>query len=273
MTKTPATKMVAPIVAALCWLGSGCQPPEEAPTELNELSSFLFAHWEDEDDTLRAQGLQNLYAFFEDVDLSQGYNDLAYGLDPLTDEDIDVPHPDADPEDQLPVGLVTPSAFTPAEHAEVIVLEDQTPVEPNSPDTYDRDFHDPSDPSCFPSRDCTVIRSLNDIVKDNAIMTIPYEMDKDFRWVPIRLDDEDTWAILGRSWCEEPGYGDQGNTSIDQSYSIDVFLPGEGGAIRYMALWSASTIPGVEEDVIQGTITFGMHQIFDATEEYLEDNL
>lgn len=266
------TALVTTIALTLCGIGSGCQPPPEAPTELSELSAYLFAHWEDEDETLLSQGLQNLYDFFSDVDLSQDYNDLAYALDPLTEDHIDVPHPDGDAEDQLPVGLVTASEFRPATHTEVIILEDQTPVEPNSPDTYDRMFHDPDDPGCFPDRSCTLIRSLNDIVKDNLVMTIPYEMDKDFRWVPVRIDDEDDWGILSRSWCEEAGYGEAGNTSIDQSYSIDVFLPDGDAGLRYMALWSASTIPGVEDDVAQGTIKYGMNQIFEATEDYLVEN-
>jgi len=253
-------------------LASGCEPPPEAPTELSELSGYLFEHWEDEEDTARAQGLQNLYDFFRDVDLSQDYADLSYALDPLTEDLIDVPHPGRDTSGQLPVGLVTGSAYRPATHAEVIILTDQSPVEPNSPDTYARTFTEPTDPSCFPGQGCDLVRSDNEIVKDNLIMTIPYDMAKDFRWVQIRIDEQDDWAILGRSWCEEVAVGEQGNTSIDQSFSIDVFLPHDGGGMRYMALWSESTVPGVEDDVIQGTIKLGMHQIFDATEEYLEEN-
>jgi hypothetical protein len=260
-------------------LGAGaCSPPPDAPTELDELSAYLFAHFEDDDDRVMPDGLANLDAFFADVDLGLDWADLAYGLDPLTEDDsADVDHPDRDPEGQLPVGLVFQSVHDHADQATVIVLADQSPVEPNSPDTYDRTFMDDGgaalDPGCFTDRGCLVLRTMNDIVKDNLLMTIPYEMHKDFKWIEIGEPGSGQWAIAARSWCEDEAVGEQDNVEINQSFSIDVFLPGDGGAVRYMALWSESTIPGTDDATIEGTIKYGMHQIFDATEDYLDDNL
>ena len=257
-------------------MGAGCQAPPEAPEDLNELSTYLFVHFEDEDPQELALGLDNIYTFFQGVDLTVGYADRSYTVDALTEEFTgDVTHPGRDAQAQTPVGLVAASAYTPTDHTTVILLDDQTPVEPNSPNLYDRAFTDPTDASCFADRSCTVevVRTMNDIYKENAFMSIPYDMHKDYRWVEMGEADSGEWAVLARSWCEEEAIGDDGNTEINQSFSVDVFLPDGSEGIRYMALWSESTIEGVGEEVIAGTVKLGMNQMFEATDEWLDDNL
>ena len=262
---------------ALCLALAACKPPPEAPTELDELSAYLFRNWESEEEGVLEAGMGNLRTFFDGMDLDLGYNDRTYALDPLTEEDVaGITRPEgSDPADTLPVGLVAGSAFTPTEHTEVIILADQTPVEPNSPDQYERIFLDPENPSCFPDRGCPILRTNNDIIKDNWLMTIPYEMIKDFRWVELTEVGSGDWGILARTWMEEEGVGEEGENTINQSYSIDVFLPASGSwaAYRYMALWSQSTTAIEDEDLIMGATKTGINQIFEATEEWLEENL
>ncbi len=248
-------------------------PLVEAPTELNDLRTYLFANFESEDQEVLSTGLCNLDVFFQGVDLEQDFSDLAYSLEPLAEEDLEgIVHPDADPSLTLPVGLVAASAFTPLEHVQVILLEDQTPVEPNSPNHYEREFTEPADPQCFDGAECQLLRSMNDIVKENFLMTIPYEMHKDYRWVEMCEEGSGSWGILARSWCEEEAWGEGGDNAILQSYSIDVFLPSDTGAVRFMALWSQSDIPGFGDDTIEYSIKLGMYQVFDATDEYLEEH-
>ena len=255
----------------LVLLAVACKPPPEAPTELSELTAYLFREFETEDPEVLSVGMENLQVYFSGVDLTVDYKDLSYTPATLAEADIEgIVHPDRDPAQCLPVAVVTPSAFLPASHADVIILHDQTPVEPNSPNLYDRTFTDPTDPSCFPGQSCTLARSLNDILKENFLMTIPYEMHKDFRWVEMTVNDEETWGILGKSWCEEVAWGTDGSNVVYQSFSIDVFWPyGDGTGARYMSLWSEPEMPGVGDDAVQGTIRWGIQQMFEATEEYL----
>lgn len=251
----------------------GCKAPPEAPEELSDLSRYLFREYESEEWGAREAGMGNLAAFFAGQDMDVDWDELSYTVDDLgADDVVDVEHPDRDLTLLMPVGMATLSAFTPEDHSSVIVLTDQTPVEPNSPNTYDRDFTEPTDPSCFPGKDCVLLRSMNDIVKENALMNIPYEMHKDYRWVELGEPESGNWGILGRTWCEEVAVGEEGQNEINQSFSVDVFLPQDGGTVRFMALWSESVVPGFGEDVIMGTIEYGMHQMFDATEDYLEEN-
>lgn len=261
----------------LLWGGGGaCSPPPAAPDDLDSLSSWLFQNFEEEDTELVASGLVNLRSFFRTLDLTEGYQDRSFTLSDLTEEDVaGLERPDVDLAGTLPVALVTESGFTPTEHADVIVLPDQTPVEPNSPDQYAREFLDPEDESCFPGRSCDLLRTMNDIIKKNALMEIPYDMNKDYRWIDLAEADTGAsgWSILARSWCQEEAVGEAGNNAIRQSFSVEVFLPEDGGGIRYMGLWSEPEVAGFSDDQVVGTIKYGLHQIFEATEEYLEEYL
>ncbi len=259
----------------------GCKPPPEAPTELDELGIFLFANWEAAEEGALEVGMYNLQQHFAALDLEVDYQDRSYQIDVLGSDDLVgvTPPEGADPADCLGVGLVMGSAFTPEEQTEAIIQADQTPIEPNSRDKYDRIFLDPTDPSCFPGRDCAVLLTNNDLIKKNSLMEIPYEMRKDFRWVELAEDGQpgtDSWGILARTWIEERGVGESGNNTIEQSYSIDVFLPASGGgwsSYRYMALWSESTGTVSDPDTVMSVTLWGMDDLFRETEVWLEGQL
>jgi len=260
----------------------GCKPPPEAPTELDDLSAYLFRNWETEEEGVLEVGMYNLQQHLSGIDLDVGFNDRSYQLTVLADSDIDdaVTTPDgADPADCLGVGVVAGSLFDPDQQTLAIIQADQTAIEPNSPGQYDRIFLDPTDPSCFPDRSCTVLRTNNDLRKENALMDIPYEMIKDFRWVELSVDGEPgsgSWGILARTWVPERGVGEGGNNTIEQSYSIDVVVPavnGDWAAYRYMGLWSQSTGTIEGEDLVMGALKMGMSDLFEQTDEWLEENI
>ncbi len=265
--------IVAAAFVGAILLAPGCHEIPEAPTELSELSTYLYRHFDNEDPAYLSAGMGNLRTFFLDVDMDQAWQDLSYEVDHLTDEDVaGLDLPGRDLADTLPVALVTDSAFTPTEHADVIVLADQTPVEPAAPDLYDRFFLDPTDPSCFPDRDCTVIRALNDIHRKNLVVDLRMETNKDYRWVELGEAGSGEWGALSRSWLPESCIGDEGAVALYQTYTIDLFLPDGDGSIRYMAIWPETAITGVGDETLEYTSRLGLHQIFDATEEYLEEN-
>ncbi len=261
-------------MAAIVLVGVGCRELPQAPTELSELSTWLFANFENEDDELLAVGLGNLAQFFDERGVDTDFEDQAWELERMTASDVqDVTHPDREPAAALPVGLVAPSAFAPADHARVVVLEDQTPVEPASPDLYDRSFLEPDDPSCFPPAECALLRTDNDIEKKNLLMSIRYTKRKDFRWSRVILDGEESEGFLARSWFEEEAWGEEEANAILQSYSIDVVLPhGDAGALRYLALWTEASMYGVGDDVILGMMQGGIEDVLVATEAWLEEN-
>ncbi len=252
-----------------------CTAPPAAPTELDELSAFLFAHFEPEDgeETVMPDGLGNLRDFCADVDLSGGYADRSYTLEPLSEEDIEgIVHAERDLELQLPIALIAETPHTPFDHSNVMIMEDQTEVEPASANHYVRTFLDPTDPSGFPDQEHMVMRTNCNIYKENTFLSVPYDMHKDFRWFEVGEPGSGEWAVMGRAWTEEAAHGDSGSVHIYQSYSIDVFLPVGSAGIRYMSLWTEVVIPDVSDDIIAGTTKMGMSQMFDATDEYVTEN-
>jgi len=244
-------------------------PPDEIE-EINNVNAYLFRNWATTEDDVLEPGLAQLIELLGEIDLDTEYKERCFVPDPLTEEDIvDIEHPDRDPADVLAVALVMASDFLPAAQAEVIILPDQRPVEPASPDMYDRTFLDPTDPSCFPGQGCDRLDTTNHILKDYLALNMEYDMPKYFRWVEIGETGSGEWAILGRAWIEQEYETDGGAIQLNQSYSLDVFFPHGDGAARYMSLWPETFIDGIEDEFIYETTAMGMDQMFTATEEYL----
>ncbi len=142
-------------------------------------------------------------------------------------------------------------------------------MEPASPDHYMREFLDPTDPSCFPGRDCERMEVMNDIIKDYLIMTLPYDMPKTYRWVEIGETGSGEWAILAQAWIAQSWETDGGAIQLSQSYNLDLFYPrGDAGA-RYMTLWFEMFIEGLTDEVILDTTIMGMNEMFEYTEEHI----
>ena len=247
---------------------TGCRPPE-APTELSELGAYLYRNFEEPDPAWLQVGMQNLLLIFSDADLSVDYEERAFTLTPLTEADLEgIDRPDADPGEAQGIGLAGASAYPPTDHASLVILTDQTPISPSSPALYTRSFLEPEDPSCFPERQCDPLRTWNTFIKENALMSIPCEMHKDYRWVEL-ADSPGQWGVLGRSWFPWEAVGEQGQNTIHQSYSIDAFVPDGGGTLHLQVIWSQTSVPGLGDDAIAGLVKYGMHQAFEASEAYL----
>ena len=269
------------ILAGLACIAVGCKAPPQAPTERDERPTYRVRHWEAPHPGVLEVGMFNLQALVAAMDLDVGYGDRSYQIGNLSTDDIHglTPPDGADPGDCYGIGLLAGSAFTPEQNSQAMIMDDQTPVEPFAPDTYDRIFLDPTDPSCFPTRDCLVLYTDNDIVKKNSMMEIPYRMYKDYRWVELAEDGlpgSGSWGILGRTWMDERGVGVSGNNTIEQSYSVDVFLPGAHGgwgAYRYLGLWNETTGAVEDPEAVMALSLFGMDGMFDETEAWLADNL
>ncbi|HJN78027.1 MAG TPA: hypothetical protein QGF58_29205 [Myxococcota bacterium] len=255
------------LLSAACM---GCIQPVEAPSDLDEVSAWLYARFGSEDTGVLEAGAGNLAAVFEGVDLTQGAAELGLSLDPLTEDDVaDVEHPGRDFADLVSIGLPFGSSFEAEDHAGVLVLADQTPVEPDSPELYRRHFLSPTDPSCFPGRSCSSLTTWNEVVKESAIMRIPYAMGREFRWVELGTPGSEQWAVLSRAWIEEEAWGEEGNTALLAMFSLELTWPVEGGSSRFVALWTESYVHGVGPEIIAPAAITTIQNTYEAAEEYL----
>jgi hypothetical protein len=188
-------------------------------------------------------------------------------------------------------------------------LEDHTPVEPYSPNIYDREFEVGAD--CWQDQGCERMETYNVLTKSNLALSVPYEFHKHFRWVDMNLPEpaevpegevavnegDPRWAFVARSWTSESFVGESENDAINQSYTIDMWMPrnGEGfirsaedvnqddgewttdstgeGSLRMLALWHETIVNGTLQDgtFAEGFTRGGIQDNFDAADDYIRD--
>jgi hypothetical protein len=279
--------MFRPLLVIL--LAAGChKATKPADPEFSDALIFLLSEFEGPEAELAfaMRDLEGQIATDMDVTASNP-NDRALAPALLTRADVssfDLHNTDRDISAALPVAVAGLSAFGTDDHAGLQLLSDQTPVEPYSPDHYQRTFSEGAD--CFDAQGCGTLRTDNDLTKDNLLMTLDYQLFKDFRWVDLELPDPSSvpdgeepvnvgdprWAILARSWTDRSFAGRNENSWIHQSFTIEMWIPQGKDTVRLLSLWSESEFDGlsVSDDAVIATTRSGIDRNFEAADDYLE---
>jgi len=255
-----------PMTCAL--IVAACKKPPEAPKELNELSTYLYQEWDNEDPALMEAGLANLHAFLEDEDLEAGIMDRSWELEPITRSNVsDIPFPeDADPKNTLGVAVAYRSTWPVDDHALLQLEEDQLPAEPSAK-VYSRTFPDESKPRCFLDQSCDPLATVNDIERQNLLLSVVMVLYKDFRWI----ETDRGAAVAARSWLAESFEGENGSSNIVQSYSVDIWLPVGKKVWRYQTLWSESEVAGASDAATIGTLKSSIDRAMETADEAIEE--
>lgn len=287
------TRAAALLLPALLLAAGACRRASpQADAALAENLPWLYANFDGDAEEV-AEVLRSIEArTYETLDLTGGVVPRSLEQHLLVDADLEgITHPGRDLATALPMSVAFLSAHEGDAHADVVMMESQTEVEPYSPDKYDRTFLEGGD--CWRTRDCETLRTLNDLVKKNALMEVPYLMHKDFRWIDLSEDDTPRWAVIAKTWIEEPSSGDSGKSTIQQAYTIEYTLPRDGrgflaadaegeveiaedsdasGTLRLQALWSETTFDGLNigEDMVKGTMRAGIDRNYEAADRFLD---
>jgi len=261
------------LVAFLTHL-SGCSPPPEAPTELTELSRYLYREYNNEDPRVMQGAASNMYDFVETLDLESSLVDRSFEPGNLLDDDVfDIARPDRPLSNCLPISIGGLSRQRIEDHALLMIQPDQTEAEASAT-YYDRSFPDESDPTCFLDRSCDLLVTVNDAERSNLLLTVEFVLFKNFRWVEILDEDgeHERWAIVARSWFEEEWEGAQGENSLLQSYASDLWFEADDGTVwRYQTLWSESRIsPEPEESVVRGILRSSINSSFGRADDAID---
>lgn len=265
--------------------------------ELSEGIPYTFANFDGDEDLL-ADAIRAIEEkTYLTLDLDAGEVPRSLQPDDMTEahlEGLTTPGVPLDNLAKVAIAYVSPHDI--ASHAELMLMPDQTPIEPYSPEKYNRTILNGAD--CWLSHECDTIRTENDIIKQNLLMSVEYIFKKDFRFVDISTDDEPRWAYMARSWMEETAEGEDGGAKIIQSYSIEINFPRDGrgflladagplpedspadmdsegsGSIRVQAIWSETWFktlnPG--EDMVVGTLRSGIDKNYRVVDGYLDEN-
>jgi hypothetical protein len=250
-----------------------CAQPDEAPVEFSDAARYGLEHFDDEAaDALAPPLLALEEQIYATLDMTSAVSaDRALELEVLTGVEVEgIPHPGRDPAAAVPpVALARDSVFPLADHVSIAMRDDLSPMEPNSPNLYARTLTEGGE--CWVDRGCLFLRTDNDVLKENALMQVGYPLKKDYRWVDL---GDDRWAVAARSWMPESATGEDGGTTLWQSFTFEVFIPRDGDVtLRMMALWAETELsidPG--EDVVATTQLVGIDDIFKAHDEWLTDN-
>lgn len=278
-----------------------CRPSVPAPASFDEAVRAALTAF-DAEDIDYAPIARALEAQIYPAVPSQAADTLARSLDPagLVAEDVVgmTPSPEgADPSACLDVSLVWASPYALDRHAPLPLIADQTPLEPSSPDHYDRTFLEGE--ACWGDRGCAELRTVQDLTKvytGNIIPPITYRMYKDFRWVDLNADTGETerWAYVARSWSEDAAYSENGRNGILQSWTLEAWFPRDGGGfvwgetpapspehgdstgggtLRLLTLWTETDLALTEDPELQvGTMRWGMEQNMKAHDAWLGEN-
>jgi hypothetical protein len=319
MMKTAVLSALALAAPALLL---GCQPTPQANPVFSDATIFTFVEFDDPEPANLAFAVRELEReIYLAVDVDQDNpHDRALVPDRLAAEDITgfdqlpetYPEGFAGAGDPIVVGralgvtVVGLSSHEPSPHTGYLLLPVQIPVEPGSPNHYDRTIDSGAD--CFADRGCDALRTTNDLTKENALMVASYILRKDYRWIDLNLPDPadvpegepivnegtERWAIVARSWDPEVAIGENGSTAVYQSYTIEIWVPRDGdgyirdpadenldlgswtgdstggGSLRMMTLWSETSF-GTDVAVENATIG-GIDDIFVAQNTWLDEN-
>jgi hypothetical protein len=288
---------------------AACRAAPPANPEFDDAAKFAFTSFDAEPATLAyaLRALETQLYLSLDVE-AHGVLDRAVALSRLTEADVaGLERPDRDVAAAVPVALVGLSPHGPEDHQLIQFLEDQTPVEPYSPDHYDRAFLESTE-TCWRDQGCEELRTWNELTKVNALMSVPYAFHKTFRWVDLNLPDPaeleegeepvseaPRWAFAARSWTTQEYAGENGSAAINQSFTVELWIPRDGGgylrdapdpetgwvadssgggSLRFLALWHETDIGiAVSDTIVEATTRNGIQDNFDAADDWLTDQL
>lgn len=245
----------------------GCKKTVAAPPDLVDLAPELYGNQEDPE--LLAEGLTALATWFDTRDTAED----GYILPALTDDavvDINTP-PGTSLADTLGGYVDAQSTGTLEQHVNLILLADQTVVNPNDYSRNERTFVSGGD--CFADEGCDRLVTTNDIVKTAAFgVTIPYVYFKDYQWAHFTdADGVERAAVVSRGWVEEEGWDEDHANGLKQSYTLDLFMDSSAGTVhRSQALWTELVLvidDLVSQEFLEEQLISGLQDVLADTDD------
>jgi len=255
------------LLASLASIGCA-RKREPAPAEMEQIASFMLSVWED--DRSLEDAMVNLAPWLEENSTAEDAQD-GYRLTPLPAENVaTLDHPERVFDGLLGAAVAGVSPHDIQVHAQTMVLDDQVFSNPRNYEAYLRSVS--GDATLFTDAEEGRVDTVNDITTSNFGVTIPYTLNKDYKWVYARDIGP---AIIARSWIPEVGCNESGENCLQLSFSIDLWYeatPGE--TIRFTSTWSevTSSLDGVIGDDLRiAALASGMANVFDATDSFISE--
>jgi len=258
------------VLPLLLVLGACKSPPPEAPTEMADISRYLFREFDNPE--ALPQGVLNLEELLGAEDITaEDPVDRAWQVAGLTAGDLEaitIPS-DGDLDLLATMALAYRSPFPVDSHTAYMVIPDLTVISTTAV-IYDRTFPGTDDASCFVDASCEVLATENYIDRETALFKMEYSFNKDYRWVEL---EDGRKAIVSRGWIEESAHGDSSRNHLWQNYETDVWIGREDGTTwRFYAVYTQAEYAGVGEDMAINLSRAQAQSALDTLDAYIEEN-
>ncbi len=244
----------------------GCVPPPEAPEELDELVSWLYAHHPDEDPEAMASGVDRL------GDWLDGHLDEAilddWGVSPLSEEAVDaVDEVDRSTEEMAALAVFTQSTHLIESAAFAMVGSEIDVVYPDSFSEYNREWA--SDPDCFLSKDCDRAEAF-----EHYTASFPFgiyttsELQNEYLWV----EGEQRRAMVQRNWLLTRPDTNSPLLEVDEMFHLNLFLEYGSGFVRLQSAWMIVTQDAVNPTAAVRLVGDNYRTNSETLEAWLDEN-
>jgi hypothetical protein len=259
-----------------------------APTGLDDLSKYLYAHFDDADPQAMINGMTNMDLYLSAQDMAASKNDRASTLSVLSGEDFGTIVPstfvapsddpgatndsnndgveDNDPSLQEPIAFYGQSAHSFDELRTIQGDPNQVCFAANADQYSGRTFT--SDVDCFVAGTCDTLTTTNEIFVNTLIADVWLDVNADFLVVELA---DGRHAMISRANMPHPNPTLSGGKMWEQRYTLDVWIPSAGDAgptARYYAMWSSTT--AISGSLYTSKVVDGLDEYFTNTDAMVD---
>jgi hypothetical protein len=206
-------------------LALACKAPPDAPTEMNELTSYLFVHMGDEDPEYLEAGMANLQTWVDD-----NWNPLqeGYRVQSLTTEAIESIGESINSEEIVGVAVGSNITYDPKTVNTFALEHDPNLIYPDNYEYNIRTYIEGED--CWFEQSCDILHYESHILNKLPLgIEVESFIEVQYRWIEL---PDGTKASVGRRWMQDPAIANVDWVDIRQEYAIMTVIPTENGQSR-----------------------------------------
>ena len=224
------------------WMLVGCRPVDPAPDDLDGLTHYSWAHFEDESPAPLEDVIGNLHVAINGDSFEEN---IEGGVTHLTPEAISVFGRDVDPTNATGVILVDWIDCTSEEIEALLAYPAQDELYVGVYDLYERD----STAGIEAFLDGTSDTVGWDLLYTSGVLGVKYTVES--RTLMRRVMTEQHGpALVARSVMMEPAVFEKedSNNEFFQDYHFEIYWPHDGGLLHMYALWKDIKLLGFEDE-------------------------
>jgi hypothetical protein len=245
---------------------TGCKRLPEAPESLEEITNYLFEHFDDEDPLALESGLVNLDLWLAD-NMEQA--NVGYKVDDLSSAAVDsLEGTNLTLDEQVGVAVAYDIGHEAVDVINTLVMVGSDELYPDNFENFRRDFV--TEPECFVDHSCEQTTwEASSQTSYPLNIKVSTAGRTEYRWVEM----EDGYAAVTRNWMIAPADVSVDWFELEQQYALSALINRNGTTRKLDAGWvivRLSALPLPENTVINMAAS-GLLETGEALEYYLDN--